>query len=84
MSRRVGFQEARQACEMGGGVLLSLESETEQKLIENMLQNLTKSGPGISDGDFWIGLWRNGEGQTKSSACPDLYKWIDGSSSLFR
>lgn len=84
MSRRVGFQEARQACEMGGGVLLSLESETEQKLIENMLQNLTKSGPGISDGDFWIGLWRNGEGQTTSSACPDLYKWTDGSSSLFR
>ncbi|KAM6447222.1 chondrolectin isoform 3-T3 [Liasis olivaceus] len=84
MSRRVGFQEARQACEMGGGVLLSLESEAEQKLIENMLQNLTKSGPGISDGDFWIGLWRNGEGQTTTSACPDLYKWTDGSSSLFR
>uniref|UniRef100_A0A8C6Y4B7 Chondrolectin n=1 Tax=Naja naja TaxID=35670 RepID=A0A8C6Y4B7_NAJNA len=84
MSRRVGFQEARQACEMGGGVLLSLESEAEQKLIENMLQNLTKSGAGISDGDFWIGLWRNGGGQTTSSACPDLYKWTDGSSSLFR
>ncbi|ETE63966.1 Chondrolectin, partial [Ophiophagus hannah] len=84
MSRRVGFQEARQACEMGGGVLLSLESEAEQKLIENMLQNLTKSGAGISDGDFWIGLWRNGEGQTTSSACPDLYRWTDGSSSLFR
>ncbi|KAF7251189.1 Chondrolectin [Varanus komodoensis] len=84
MSRRVGFQEALHACEMDGGVLLSLESETEQKLIESMLQNLTKSGPGISDGDFWIGLWRRGDGQTTSSACPDLYQWIDESSSLFR
>ncbi|XP_062831091.1 chondrolectin isoform X7 [Anolis carolinensis] len=84
LSRRVGFQEARQGCEMEGGVLLSLESEAEQKLIESMLQNLTKSGPGISDGDFWIGLWRSGEGQTTSSACPDLYKWTDGSNSIFR
>ncbi|XP_033002751.1 chondrolectin isoform X2 [Lacerta agilis] len=84
LSRRLGFQEARLACEIDGGVLLSLESETEQKLIENMLQNLTKSGLGISDGDFWIGLWRSGEGQTTSSACPDLYKWTDGSNSLFR
>uniref|UniRef100_A0A8D0EEE5 Chondrolectin n=1 Tax=Salvator merianae TaxID=96440 RepID=A0A8D0EEE5_SALMN len=84
LSRRVGFQEARHACEIDDGVLLSLESETEQKLIENMLQNLTKSGLGISDGDFWIGLWRSGEGQTTSSTCPDLYKWTDGSSSQFR
>uniref|UniRef100_A0A8D0H319 Chondrolectin n=1 Tax=Sphenodon punctatus TaxID=8508 RepID=A0A8D0H319_SPHPU len=84
LSRRVGFQEARQACEIDGGALLSLQSEAEQKLIENMLQNLTKSGSLISDGDFWIGLWRSGEGQTTSSACPDLYKWTDGSISLFR
>ncbi|XP_054830305.1 chondrolectin isoform X2 [Eublepharis macularius] len=84
VSRRVGFQEARHACEIDGGVLLSLQSETEQTLIENMLQNLTKSGYGISDGDFWIGLWRSGEGQTTSNACPDLYKWADGSTSLFR
>ncbi|XP_060090381.1 chondrolectin isoform X9 [Heteronotia binoei] len=84
VSRRVGFQEARHACEIDGGVLLSLQSETEQTLIENMLQNLTKSGHGISDGDFWIGLWRSGEGQATSNACPDLYKWADGSTSLFR
>nr|XP_032641912.1 chondrolectin isoform X2 [Chelonoidis abingdonii] len=84
LSRRVGFQEARHACEIDGGVLLSLESETEQKLIENMLQNLTKSGSGISDGDFWIGLWRSGEGQATSSACPELYQWTDGTISSFR
>ncbi|XP_053161054.1 chondrolectin isoform X2 [Hemicordylus capensis] len=84
LSRRVGFQEARQACIIDGGVLLSLQSEAEQKLIENMLQNFTKSGNGIADGDFWIGLWRSGEGQATSNACPDLYQWADGSSSLFR
>ncbi|RLW03363.1 hypothetical protein DV515_00006567 [Chloebia gouldiae] len=84
LSRRVGFQEARQACEIDGGALLSLESEAEQQLIENMLQNLTKSGSGISDGDFWIGLWRNGDGLATSSACPDLYQWADGSMSPFR
>ncbi|KFR12711.1 Chondrolectin, partial [Opisthocomus hoazin] len=84
LSRRVGFQEARQACEIDGGALLSLESEAEQQLIENMLQNLTKSASGISDGDFWIGLWRSGDGLTTSSACPDLYQWADGSISPFR
>ncbi|XP_075766116.1 chondrolectin isoform X2 [Pelodiscus sinensis] len=65
-------------------MLVSLESEAEQRLIENMLQNLTKSGSGISDGDFWIGLWRNGEGQASSGACPDLYQWTDGAISSFR
>ncbi|XP_066424606.1 chondrolectin isoform X4 [Molothrus aeneus] len=84
LTRRVGFQEARQACEIDGGALLSLESEAEQQLIENMLQNLTKSGSGISDGDFWIGLWRSGDGLATSSACPDLYQWADGSMSPFR
>ncbi|XP_058920230.1 chondrolectin isoform X2 [Kogia breviceps] len=83
LSSRVSFQEARLACETEAGVLLSLENEAEQKLIESMLQNLTKPGTGISDGDFWIGLWRNGEGQT-SGACPDLYQWSDGSSSQYR
>ncbi|EFB24157.1 hypothetical protein PANDA_017926, partial [Ailuropoda melanoleuca] len=83
LSSRVSFQEARLACESEGGALLSLENEAEQKLIESMLQNLTKPGTGISDGDFWIGLWRNGEGQT-SGACPDLYQWSDGSGSQYR
>nr|XP_054105014.1 chondrolectin isoform X2 [Callithrix jacchus] len=83
LSSRVSFQEARLACESEGGVLLSLENEAEQKLIESMLQNLTKPETGISDGDFWIGLWRNGNGQT-SGACPDLYQWSDGSSSQYR
>lgn len=83
LSSRVSFQEARLACESEGGVLLSLENEAEQKLIESMLQNLTKPGTGISDGDFWIGLLRRGDGQN-SGACPDLYQWSDGSSYQFR
>ncbi|KAM4794823.1 chondrolectin [Rhinophrynus dorsalis] len=84
LSRRVGFHEARQACETDGGFLLSIENEAEQKLIERMLQNLTNAGGGISDGDFWIGLWRNLEALASSGACPDLYKWSDESISQFR
>ncbi|XP_078512341.1 chondrolectin isoform X3 [Lissotriton helveticus] len=84
ISRRLGFEEARQACEIGDGVLLSLESEAEQTLIKGLLQNLTKPGSGISDGDFWIGLWRNGRSQTSASSCSDMYEWVDGTSSNFR
>ncbi|KAM7369518.1 hypothetical protein PAMP_010837 [Pampus punctatissimus] len=68
MSSRVAFQEARQACEMDGGSLLSIESLAEQKDIENLLQELRSGavgstgggaeGGGIADGDFWIGLTR--------------------------
>ncbi|XP_067848348.1 chondrolectin [Heptranchias perlo] len=86
LSRRIGFKEANQACEIDGGALVSVRSATEQKLIENLLQDLTKSGSGISDGDFWIGLRRSGEGQfhTSFNGCPDLYRWTDGSAAKFR
>ncbi|XP_043927304.1 chondrolectin [Protopterus annectens] len=84
LSRRVSFDEARQACEIDGGALLSIENENEQSHIEMLLKDLTKSGSGISDGDFWIGLWRNGENEASSGACPDLYKWADGSVTEFR
>ncbi|XP_069492499.1 chondrolectin isoform X2 [Ambystoma mexicanum] len=84
IASRVRFEEARQACEMDNGVLLSLESEAEQTLIKGLLQNLTRPGSGISDGDFWIGLWRNEKAQSSTNSCPDLYEWTDGSSSGFR
>ncbi|XP_072900921.1 chondrolectin-like isoform X1 [Hemitrygon akajei] len=86
LSRRIGFKEASQACEMDQGALLSIRSPDEQKLIENLLQDLTKSGSTLSDGDFWIGLRRNGGGQTHStfSGCPDLYEWTDGSPEKYR
>lgn len=38
LSSRVAFSEARQACEMDGGALLSIESLDEQTHIENLLQ----------------------------------------------
>ncbi|XP_073526915.1 chondrolectin isoform X2 [Phyllobates terribilis] len=84
LTARVGYHQAREVCEGEGGHLLSIESEAEQKLIERMLQNLTNSGSGKSDGDFWIGLSRNRESMSSSSACPDLYRWDDGSISRFR
>uniref|UniRef100_W5MTM1 Chondrolectin n=1 Tax=Lepisosteus oculatus TaxID=7918 RepID=W5MTM1_LEPOC len=86
MSSRVAFEEARKACEIEGGALLSIETETEQKAIEKLLQDLTSSVSGIFDGDFWIGLMRNGGTQehTSFTTCPELYKWTDGSVSQFR
>ncbi|XP_020373644.1 chondrolectin [Rhincodon typus] len=86
LSRRIGFEEASQACEMDGGALVSIRSATEQRLIESLLQDLTKSGSGLSDGDFWIGLRRSNEGQSHNafSGCPDLYRWTDGSAAKFR
>ncbi|XP_026148581.1 chondrolectin isoform X2 [Mastacembelus armatus] len=75
VTSRVAFREALQACEMDGGSLLSIESPTEQKDIENLLQELRSGavggataaggGGGIADGDFWIGLTRvDGDDQT--------------------
>ncbi|KAM3934000.1 chondrolectin isoform 1-T1 [Leptodactylus fuscus] len=84
LTARIGYHQARQVCDGEGGHLLSIESEAEQKLIERMLQNLTNSGSGKSDGDFWIGLSRNRDSISSSGACPDLYKWDDGSTSNFR
>ncbi|XP_069616987.1 chondrolectin isoform X2 [Ranitomeya imitator] len=84
LTARVGYHQAREVCEGEGGHLLSIGSEGEQKLIERMLQNLTNSGSGKSDGDFWIGLSRNRESMASSSACSDLYRWDDGSTSRFR
>ncbi|XP_042164706.1 chondrolectin-like isoform X1 [Oncorhynchus tshawytscha] len=72
ITSRVAFWEARKACEMDGGSLLSIENAAEQRHIEHLLQELrtsstagTETGTGagtgnggIADGDFWIGLTR--------------------------
>ncbi|KAG9328139.1 hypothetical protein JZ751_016254, partial [Albula glossodonta] len=98
VSSRVAFWEARQVCEMDGGALLSLENQAEQQLIERLLQELSSasssspassaghSESGIADGDFWIGLTRDGEPQDNAgfTSCPDLYRWADGSVSQYR
>lgn len=38
VSSRVAFSEAKQACLMDGGSLLSVESQSEQSDVENLLQ----------------------------------------------
>ncbi|XP_003794773.1 layilin [Otolemur garnettii] len=78
-SRRLNFEEAREACRRDGGQLVSIESEDEQRLIEKFIENLL-----ASDGDFWIGLRQREDKQNNSTACQDLYAWTDGSTSKFR
>ncbi|KAM6985013.1 layilin [Aplochiton taeniatus] len=77
--RRLNFGEADMACRSDGGELLSVESATEQQIIEQLVTELRPS-----DGDFWIGLRRN-HGEVDSSAdCPYQYYWQDGSKANFR
>lgn len=80
--RRLTFEDARQACRLDGGELLSIETESEQQLMERFIQRMQ---PG--DGDFWIGLRRSPQhyraGTTKPG-CPSQYYWLDGSKAKFR
>uniref|UniRef100_A0A8C0J3S7 Layilin n=1 Tax=Chelonoidis abingdonii TaxID=106734 RepID=A0A8C0J3S7_CHEAB len=78
-SRRISFEEAHQACRRDGGHLVSIESESEQRLIEKLIESLL-----ASDGDFWIGLRRKEEDMDNSTECQGLYSWSDGSTSKFR
>ncbi|XP_068437476.1 chondrolectin [Clinocottus analis] len=96
---RVAFREARQACQLDGGSLLSIESPVEQTHIEDLLQELRSgavgagggAGGGIADSDFWIGLTRvdgveqaHPELSNTFTSCPQLYYWTDGSPASFR
>eukprot|EP00064_Thunnus_orientalis_P025812 superscaffoldBa00014080_g26236 len=77
--RRMTFEDARQACRLDGGELLSIETESEQRLIERFIQQLQ-----AGDGDFWIGLRRSPKSLTTSPGCPSQYYWLDGSKAKFR
>lgn len=80
--RRLTFEDARQACRLDGGELLSVETENEQRLIERFIKQLQ-----AGDGDFWIGLRRSPQryrAGTASPACPSQYYWVDGSKAKFR
>ncbi|XP_030648788.1 layilin [Chanos chanos] len=77
--RKVNFEEAGRACRSDGGELLSIESESEQRLIETFIQELK-----ASDGDFWIGLRRDQVNEDIIEDCPSQYYWLDGSESTFR
>lgn len=79
LRRRLNFAEAELACQRDGGQLLSVESVSEQKIIEQLITELRPT-----DGDFWIGLRRNQGNEDSSSDCPPQYYWLDGSKSTFR
>uniref|UniRef100_A0A3P8U9N8 C-type lectin domain-containing protein n=1 Tax=Amphiprion percula TaxID=161767 RepID=A0A3P8U9N8_AMPPE len=79
LRRRLNFVEAELTCRRDGGQLLSVESASEQKTIEQLITELRPT-----DGDFWIGLRRNhGDGDSTSN-CSSQYYWVDGSKSTFR
>ncbi|KAM4627219.1 layilin isoform 2-T2 [Polymixia lowei] len=80
--RRLTFEDARQACRLDGGELLSIETESEQRLVERFIQQLQ-----AGDGDFWIGLRRSPHrfrAGTSNPGCPSQYYWLDGSKAKFR
>ncbi|XP_039619887.1 layilin isoform X2 [Polypterus senegalus] len=77
--RKVNFEQASKACRSDGGELLSIESESEQRLIERFIEQIKGS-----DGDFWIGLRRKSEHQEATADCPKKYQWVDGSKAVFR
>ncbi|XP_034539987.1 layilin [Notolabrus celidotus] len=79
LRRRLNFVEAELACRRDGGQLLSVESESEQKIIEQLITELRPT-----DGDFWIGLRRSHGNEESSSDCSSQYYWMDGSKSTFR
>ncbi|XP_074498139.1 chondrolectin [Sebastes fasciatus] len=80
--RRLTFEDARQACRSDGGDLLSIETESEQRLMERFIQQLQ-----AGDGDFWIGLRRSPQRHragTTNPGCPSQYFWLDGSKAKYR
>ncbi|TNN01841.1 chondrolectin [Takifugu flavidus] len=79
--RRLTFEDASRACRMEGGELLSIQTESEQRLIERFIHQLQ-----AGDGDFWIGLRRSPERSSSgaSPVCPSQYYWLDGSKAKYR
>lgn len=80
--RRLSFEDARQSCRSDGGELLSIETESEQRLIERFIQELK-----VRDGDFWIGLRRSPQHHRAANTgpgCPSQYYWLDGSKAKYR
>ncbi|XP_058270428.1 layilin isoform X2 [Hemibagrus wyckioides] len=77
---RASFEEARRTCREDDGELLSIETESEQRLMEKFVQ-----GAPATEGDFWIGLRRN-QGSKESGAvdCSSQYYWLDHSQATYR
>lgn len=80
--KRLTFEDASRACRLDGGELLSIETESEQRLMERFIKELQ-----AGDGDFWIGLRRSPQrfqAEAPSQVCPSQYYWLDGSKAKFR
>ncbi|XP_037534093.1 chondrolectin [Nematolebias whitei] len=80
--RRLSFEDATRSCRLDGGELLSVETESEQRLIERFIQELK-----VGDGDFWIGLRRSPQyhsARNTGPGCPSQYYWLDGSKAKYR
>ncbi|XP_036070651.1 layilin isoform X1 [Oryzias melastigma] len=80
--RRLTFEDAAQACRMDGGELLSIETESEQRLMETFITQLH-----VGNGDFWIGLHRSPQHPRRGNTtptCPSQYYWLDGSKTKYR
>lgn len=76
---RLTYPEARLACRSDGGDLLSIETESEQRLLERFISQLE-----VGDGDYWIGLRRSPQRHRSTTGCPSQYFWLDGSKAKFR
>ncbi|GAA6073778.1 layilin isoform X1 [Tachysurus ichikawai] len=77
---RVSFEEARRKCREDDGELLSIETESEQRLMEKFVQ-----GAPVAEGDFWIGLRRYQSYKESGSAeCSSQYYWLDHSQATYR
>ncbi|KAL4647489.1 layilin-like isoform X2 [Arapaima gigas] len=78
-AHRLTFDEARNACQSDSGELLSVETESEQHLVERFVQQLQ-----ATPGSFWIGFRRSHGYQETLSNCSGQYRWLDGSLATFR
>ncbi|XP_046718736.1 layilin isoform X1 [Silurus meridionalis] len=75
---RVNFEEARRACRDDDGELLSIETESEQRLMEMFVR-----GAPDARGDFWTGMRRN-QGNKESAKCSSQYYWLDHRKATYR
>ncbi|MCI4385756.1 hypothetical protein PGIGA_G00054360 [Pangasianodon gigas] len=76
----VSFEEARRTCREDDGELLSIETESEQRLMEMFVRDAP-----VAKGDFWIGLRRNqGYKESAAAECSSQYYWLDHSQATYR
>lgn len=76
----MSFEEAKRTCREDDGELLSIETESEQRLMEIFIR-----GTQVAEGDFWIGLRRSqGYKESEATECSSRYYWLDRSQATYR